>query len=279
MRDDHIYRETRWLAAFIVPFLVAAFYILYLRTGETKELFPWEIKAPMSAMMLASAYIGGAYFFARAVFEIRWHHIAVGFLPVATFAALMGIATILHWNIFNHLHFTFYIWVALYFTTPFLVLGTWLRNRRTDPGTPEPDDFVFPPIARYIIGGIGLANLIVSIALFIQPALMINIWPWALTPLTARIVGALYALEGVFGIYLAADARWSAAKLTVETEFVSAVFILIAIVRTWYTFNPANPASWIFAINISAVVLVIPIFYLYLEGRRRRATRIAKPLA
>ena len=157
MHDDRIYRETRWLAAIIIPFLVAAAYILYLRTGETKELFAWTIQAPMSAMVLASAYIGGAYFFGRALWSPRWHRIGLGFLPVTAFAFFMGIATILHWTSFNHSHIPFVIWVALYFATPFLVFGAWLRNRRTDPGTAESEDFVWPGPIRCIVGGVGAA--------------------------------------------------------------------------------------------------------------------------
>src|SRR5438067_1745191 len=92
VRDDRIYRATRWLAAFIVPFLVAAFYILYFRPTETKQLFAWEIKPTMTAMMLGAIYIGGAYFFVRAVGAQRWHWIKIGFVPVTIFASLLGIA-------------------------------------------------------------------------------------------------------------------------------------------------------------------------------------------
>ena len=37
------------------------------------------------------------------------------------------------------------------------VLGTWLRNRRTDPRKAEIDDFVWPPWVRFILGGAGAA--------------------------------------------------------------------------------------------------------------------------
>src|ERR1700730_10426958 len=92
LRNDHIYRETKWLSAFLVPFLVAAFYILYVRPTETKALFAWEIKPPMTAMMLGAVYIGGAYFFLRALLAPHWHWIKLGFIPVTTFAALLGLA-------------------------------------------------------------------------------------------------------------------------------------------------------------------------------------------
>jgi hypothetical protein len=270
MRDDRIYQATRWLAASIVPFLIAAFYILYLRPNETKELFAWEIQAPMSAMMLASAYMGGAYFFGRAVFARRWHQIGMGFLPVTAFASFMGIATLLHLDRFNQGHISFYTWALLYFTTPFLVLGTWLWNRRTDPGTPEAEDFVLPRIARYVIGSAALANLLVSLGLFLQPNVMVALWPWPLTGLTARVISGMFALQGVFGVCLALDPRWSAARILLESQWVSMLFILIALWRTWSTLDQTKPFTWVFVVSIVTILAAVPMLYVYVETRRRK---------
>ncbi len=140
VRDDRVLLATRWLSALIVPFLLAAFGVLYLLPDHTGELFAWNIQPRMTAMMLGEAYLAGAYFFVRAVLSPRWHWVAVGFLPVTTFATLMGISTILHWDRFNHGSFAFWTWVVLYFTTPFLVPAVWWRNRKTDPGTLDTRD-------------------------------------------------------------------------------------------------------------------------------------------
>jgi hypothetical protein len=142
VRDDRILPETRWLAALIIPFLVVAFIILYFWPHDTDKLFAWTIKPSMTPMMLAAAYLGGIYFFTRALLAKQWHLVKLGFLPVTAFASLLGIATILHWNRFNHSHISFYTWATLYFTTPFLVFAVWLRNRRTDRGTVEPSELI-----------------------------------------------------------------------------------------------------------------------------------------
>jgi hypothetical protein len=271
MPDDRIYTSTRWLAAVIIPFLVAAFYILYLRPSETKALFAWEIQAPMSAMMLASAYIGGAYFFGRALFSPRWHRIGLGFLPVTAFAACMGLTTLVHWDRFNHSHISFYTWALLYFTTPFLVFGVWLRNRRTDPHTPEVDDFALPRLARYVVGAAAVANLAIGLGLFLRPAFMVGVWPWPLTPLTARVIASMFALQGVFGACLAADPRWSAARITLESQLVTMAFILIALIRAWGTLDQAKPFTWVFVGSIAAIVIVVPMLYIRVERRRKTA--------
>jgi hypothetical protein len=192
--DDQIRWETRVLGALIVPFLVAAFTILYLHPDDTGRLFAWPIAPRMTAFLLGSAYIGGAYFFVRVVVERRWHRVAVGFLPVTTFATLMMVATLLHWDKFTHRNIAFVTWTALYATTPFLVLGVWLRNRVTDNDEPDPGDVDTPAVIRWVMGVLGALVLATGLLLFAFTTLLIAAWPWPLTPLTARVIGSCFAL-------------------------------------------------------------------------------------
>lgn len=274
-RDDHIYRETKWLAAFIIPFLIAAFYILFLRPTETGELFAWKINPTMTSMMLASAYIGGVYYFAGVLTARRWHHIKVGLLPVTAFASILGIATLLHWDRFNRSHISFFTWTALYMTTPFLVVATWLRNRVTDPGTPDPDDVLISVPWRWGMGIVGTIAIVISVLLFLQPALMIAVWPWPLTPLTARVTSAIYVLPGLVGLGIAFDSRWSSARLILQTQAFSILFILISAGRAWGEFNHSNPVTYLFVGGLTLLLIGISAYYLFMESRRKRNPTLA----
>lgn len=266
VRTDRTLPETRWISAIIVPFLVAAFGILYLFPDHTQQLFAWGIQPRMSAMMLGAAYIGGAYFFVRAAIDARWHWVKVGFLPVTTFATLMGIATILHWDRFNHGSIAFFAWVGLYFTTPFIVFLLWLRNRAKDPG-PLSHDLRVPHLVRLVIGIVGGLTLLTSIILFLQPSFMISIWPWQLTPLTARAMGALFALTGVGELAIALDARWSAVRIPLQSQMIGIVLIGLAMVFSWSNFHQANPLTWIFLASIVFLLVASPLVYLWMERR------------
>ncbi len=268
VRTDRILPETRWVSAIIVPFLVVAFGILYLFADHTQELFAWGIQPRMSAMMLGSAYIGGAYFFVRAATNARWHWIQVGFLPVTTFATLMGIATILHWGRFNHGSISFFAWVGLYFTTPFIVFLLWLRNRASDPG-PISHDLCVPRLVRLVIGIVGGLTLLTSIILFLQPGFMISIWPWQLTPLTARVMGALFALTGVGELAIALDARWSAARIPLQSQMIGIVLIGLAMILSWSNFHQTNPLTWVFLASIVFLLVASPLVYLWMERRAK----------
>ena len=269
--NDGIYLFTRLLAVFIIPFLVVAWIILYLLPQRTGELFAWPIKPSMTAMMLGAAYLGGVYFFARVVFAKQWHAIKAGFLPVTLFASLLGIATILHWDKFTHDHISFFTWTLLYFTTPFLVFGTWWFNRRTDPRILDTNDIPVPNWMRWLLGIAGAITLAISLLLFLLPQLMIGIWPWTLTPLTARVMGAMFALPGLVGLGIASDRRWSAARIILQAQAFSIGLILIAAVRSWSDFNPTSISTWLFIGGLSALLIGIIVLYVIMEARRKRS--------
>jgi hypothetical protein len=268
--DDRVGWETRVLGALIVPFLLAAFFILYIRPQDTGLLFAWPIAPSMTAFVLASAYFGGAYFFVRVVFERRWHRIAVGFLPVTTFAAFMMLATLLHWGRFTHGSVSFVTWVALYATTPFLVFAAWLRNRRGDPRVLEPNDVETPPVIRRVMGGLGALLLAVGLVLFVFANVLMAAWPWQLTPLTARVLGACFVLTGVFGLTIAQDRRWTAARIALQSQALAMSLILVGVVRAWSNFKSGKATTWLFVGGMSMLLVAIAVLYVILELERWR---------
>lgn len=269
-RDDQIYRETKWLAAFIIPFLIAAFVLLFFWPHDTDKTFAWTIVPSMTAMMLASAYIGGVYYFVGVITAKRWHHIKVGLLPVSAFASSLGVATVLHWDRFNHSHISFFTWTALYMTTPFLVVATWLRNRVTDPGTADLNDVLMPRLWRWVMGIGGVIGIVISLLLFLQPARMISVWPWQLTPLTARVIGAIFALPGMAGLGIALDSRWSSARLVLQAQAFSILFILISAARAWGEFNQFNLITYLFVGGLALMLIGSIAFYLFMESCRQQ---------
>jgi hypothetical protein len=264
---DRILPETRWVAVAVIPFLVVAFVILYILPQETERLFAWKLQPSMSAMMLGAAYAGGIYFFTAALLTKEWHKIKVGILPVTTFASLLGIATILHWDRFNHQHISFFAWSGLYFTTPFIVLAVWLRNRSQDSGQHRAKDVAIPLAIRLCVGAIGIVTMTISLFLFINPAVMIGVWPWTLSPLTARVMGAMFALPGVVGIGIALDARWSAAKIILQSQSFSILLILLAAILARQNFDWTNPIGWIFVGGLATMLAGIVILYIAMQDR------------
>ncbi len=267
--SDRIFIETRWVAGLVIPFLVIAFVILYFFPHSTARLFAWEIKSPMTAMMLGSAYAGGIYYFSGLLMTRQWHRIKVGLIPVTIFASILNVATILHWDKFNHGTLPFFAWVSLYFTTPFIVFALWLRNRGQDTNQPDTNDASIPTLLRFVLGAVGATTLAIAIFLFLNPALMIKLWPWTLTPLTSRVMSAMFSLPGMVGLGMALDSRWSSAQIILQSQGFSILLILAAVFRNRADFNWSTPGSWLFAGGLAGMLAGIIVFYAYFNGRKK----------
>jgi hypothetical protein len=256
------------LALVIIPFLLGAFVILDVFPMDTARLFAWPIKPTMTSMVLASAYFGGAYFFVRVLFERRWNVIKIGFVSVTLFAGLLGVATVMQWRVFNHRHVTFWLWAALYFTTPFLVFGAWLANQRAA-RTPATNELRLGRTAQWVIGLVGLLALVQGLVMFVAPQLMIPFWPWSLTPLTCRVIGAIFCL-GVAG--LGADPRRCSLTILLEVELIMIPLMLVAALRALRELHPHRVLTWLLGGGLVAVVVgSVYLWVAMTAGRRIRS--------
>jgi hypothetical protein len=268
VRDDRILPVTRWVARLIVPFLAAAFLVLYGVPGRTTEFFAWTIRPDMTPVLMGAGYGAGVYFFYRVATGDEWHRVAAVLPGIATFTWFMAVATVLHWGNFNHGHHTFYLWVILYAVTPVLVPAIYVHNRRTDPLEPSSDDVRLPRVVRTLAGGLGLLVALTAVVLFVAPGTMIGAWPWAVSPLTARVLAGWFALFGVVNGVAALDPRWSAARLAVQSQLLGFALVLVGVARSWADFDPSNPLTP--AVVGGMVLYLGAVLALYLRMERRR---------
>ncbi|MFC7230705.1 hypothetical protein ACFQMM_03550 [Saliphagus sp. GCM10025308] len=244
VHDDQVLSLTRWVARFIIPFLAAAFLVLYGLPDRTTEFFAWTIRPEMTPIIMGAGYGAGVYFFYRVSTVDAWHKVAPVFLGIATFTWVMAIATVLHWEKFNHSHHTFYLWVFLYAVTPLLIPTIWVLNRRTDSGEIAVDAICLPQAVRVLGGSIGVVLTISAVALFVTPELMIGAWPWTISPLTARILAGWFVLFGVVNGVVVLDPRWSAARILIQSQILGFTLVLIGVARVWDNFDPSNILTW-----------------------------------
>ncbi|MDF2049525.1 hypothetical protein [Arthrobacter sp. Cr_A7] len=267
---DRVLRPVRWLAAFILPFLLIAATILVFLPGRIAELFAWPIRPPLTGMILGSAYIGGIIFFAAVLRTGQWHRVRRGFLPVLVFAGLLGIATALHEGLFTR-NLSFFAWAVLYASTPFLVAAAALAQRRADPRLPGPHDVLIPDhVARALVGVGGVATL-TGLVMFLFPALFIQSWGWDLTPLTARTLGAVLSLTGFVNAPMVVDRRWSSYRVLFAAQLVSLVFILASVAVGSSDVHWERPAAWAFVTLVLLALVSYGALTLWAELRLRRA--------
>ena len=59
---------------------------------------------------------------------------------------------------------------------------------------------------------------------------MIPLWAWDLTPLTARVLGAVLSLPGVVAIGFLRDDRWSSFRILFQAQLLSLVAIVCSLI-------------------------------------------------
>ena len=230
-RDDRLLAPTRWVAAAIVPVLVAAFVLLYLFPDRTRQLWSWTVEPSMSALIMGGGYLSGAYFFARTARSGEWHRVGVGFVATTVFSSVLLATTVLHWDRFNYAHVSFWAWIVLYGSTPFLLPILWRNNQRTDPKTLLPPDAVIPRSLRLAVGVGGLAQLAVAVLLFGWPGSIAPHWPWHLNAATARSLSAFVAFPAVTWAWFLVEDRWSSFRITQQTATIGLTLLFLAALR------------------------------------------------
>lgn len=267
--DDRILPETRWASVAIAIILLVAFALLFFWPDDTDRMFAWTIRPRMTPLLMGTGYLAGSYVFIRMIFETRWHRAGQGFLPVAAFSVFMVLATLLHWDRFNHGHITFSMWVVVYVATSLLMPVLYLRNRAADPGTPEADDVLVPRAVGWIFGAMGAIMAAVALFLFLLPEAAISVWPWQLTPLTSRVIAGWYTLPAGIGIIALLERRWSALRYLVQASVMWMLLLLVAIARAWGDFDQANPLTWVYIGSIVGTLAGMAALYVAMEARRR----------
>ncbi|MBC7876137.1 MAG: hypothetical protein H7Y59_03115 [Anaerolineales bacterium] len=265
-KNDNIFPLTRIIALIVTPFLLLAFYILYLHPETSGERFAWEIKPDIMAAFMGAGYMAGAYFFINIIIGRTWHRVAAIFPAITAFTISMLLATIIHWERFDIRHLPFQAWLILYILSPFLISGLWFYNRQTDPRDLQVGDILVPNMLRIVIRVIGAALALTSIAGFVIPNLLIQTWPWELTPLTARVVSGWVSLVGFGSLYAATQQRWSSWRIVFETIGIWEILILLGgfiyiqdLKTGWF--------NWLFVIILLQLISLV-ILYFNIETRR-----------
>jgi hypothetical protein len=272
IRDDRVFRVTRWSGYIIAPVLFLAFVTLYFAPNQTGVYFAWEINPALTPLLMGAGYGAGVYFFYRVVTADEWHRVHVLFPGIAVFTLAMAIATYLHWEAFNHGHFSTWLWVFLYIATPILIPGLWLYNGRTDPRTPASDEAMIPSIVRWASGAVGVVLTLAILVLFVVPDLMINSWPWAVSPLTSRVLLGWAAVFSVVNVYFAFETRWSAAKIPIQSFVIWFALLLLGFGRSWTDVDPTNPVLWIVLGGITIYLVGLSGLYVLMERRNTEST-------
>jgi hypothetical protein len=221
-------------AAFV--FVAAAGVSLFLLSEQTNEFFAWTIKPPVTAAFLGCGYLAVATALGLGLRESDWAAVRVGVWVVATGLVLILITTLLHLDKF-HLHSPVWTakawawsWLFLYVALVPGLLAALRTQWRQPAATPAPGA-ALPAglrVAQWLLGGL---MAVMGAVLFMAPGSAEQLWPWSLTPLTARMVGSFYLALGVSLFAAARENDYARIRVASVAYVVFAVLQLVTALR------------------------------------------------
>src|SRR5437667_7407909 len=251
----------RWLLYAASSLVFLAGLQLSLLTEQTDTYFAWTIAPPLTAAFLGAAYWAAVPVELIAARETVWAKARVAVPAIWLFTILTLVATLVHFDRF-HLSSPIasaqgaaWFWLAIYAGVPvaMLLIG-WLQIR-----TPGGDPPRGPPAAtwmRALVLGQGVGMLAFGVGLSAIPDIIAPSWPWPLTTLTARAIGAWLIGIGVAALHANRENDVSRIRPLAGGYTAFALLELVAIARSTGNVNWSAPAAWV---HLAFLLSVLPL--------------------
>jgi len=242
-------RRFYWLAVVLVS-SVGVF--LFLLSGDTDRLFAWTIKPSLTAAFLGANYWAAIPLAVLSAREAVWANARLTYAVSLVFITLTMVATLLHLDKFQFDNVNGWLWTIVYVGIPPLLVVLIALQLRLPSGDPPRRR----PIERWLLP-IVFAQLLVVVtigtALFVAPSSADSLWPWTLTPLTSRTVGAwLLALAAGLAATLY-ERDWLRIRVAVPTFTAMPVLQAVALARYSDTVDWSSLSLWLYLVYLAGL--------------------------
>lgn len=180
------------LAALLVFLAGVQLFVFPLRTDE---YFAWTIASPMTAVFLGASYWSAIGLELMAARSPRWSGARIAIPAVFAFTTITLVVSLIHLDLFHLDHElslgtrgVTWAWLAVYTTVPILLVLAVVCQRRLSTAVPAPAGL--PRTVQVVLVALAVLLLGLGAALLLSPSWADGAWPWALTPLTGRAIGA-----------------------------------------------------------------------------------------
>jgi hypothetical protein len=248
-----------------VLLLIAGFQ-LFVLTQHTNRFFAWTISSPLTAAFLGANYWASLPLVYMSSRQRYWSHVRTVIWGVLVFTTLTLVATLLHLDRFHladpllSARGAAWAWLAVYLLFPLTLLIITLHQLRLqgeDPARQDP----LPQLMRLLMAGQAVVMVVLGVVLFAFPRL--PAWPWTLTPLTGRAVGAWLVGIGIISAQVTRENDWERVRVTMPGYALVGALQLVAILRYSDEVAWSRPHAAIY------VIVLLSIFGLGCYGTMR----------
>ena len=232
---------------------------LTLLTEQTATSFAWTIQSFMTAAFLGAGYLASFILEFLAYKEKTWANARVAVPSVFLFTTLTLVATLLHLDKF-HLNnpvvsavVAAYLWLAIYIAVPIALLILLIYQIRLHGLTSKRKATLYTWM-RLVLAAQGTIMLVTGITLFISPATASTFWPWALTPLTSRAIGAWLIGIGVIALHMTWENDHVRNRIAYISYAVLGILQAVSLVRYAGEVNWYMAGSWVYLLFVISII-------------------------
>jgi hypothetical protein len=234
---------------------------LSLLSEQTDTHFAWTIHPPLTAAVLGAGYWASFVLELLSARERLWARTRVAVPAVLLFSALTLAITLLHADRF-HFHSPQLItragtwgWLLVYVSVP--VAMSWLLVAQLRQARPDPARIA--PLAswvRIVLTVQAAVMLGVGLPMLLVPAMMLGGWPWGLTPLTCRAIGAWAIGIGTIAAHAAWENDWWRLRPMMLSYTVLGVLQLTAVLRYRTDLDWSRAAAVVYVCFLATILLL-----------------------
>lgn len=231
--------------------VVVAGTILFGWPSDTDRLFAWTIASPATASFMGASYLSAILLQGYSLRGRCWEERRVAVPAVFVFSALTLVATVVHRDVF---HFDSdelvarvfaWTWLAVYILVPLSLAASWLLQQRVlvDGSSARVALPAWQRIGALLLGAV---IAVVGVLVFLAGSGATDYWPWSLSDLTAKVVGAWLVGVGLLLAHGALENDVISSRPAFASLSAAAVLYAATLLRHSGDVSWDGPPAWLY---------------------------------
>ncbi|HEX2914417.1 MAG TPA: hypothetical protein VH186_26695 [Chloroflexia bacterium] len=216
---------------FVIANAYAGAISLMVFPDNTENLFFWKITPPINSAMFGGLYLVAGTAVLMATLHGRWEKARYLFPMIFCFSGLLLLTTLLHTDkLIPGVRLTY--WLAVYIVA-FLagIFFFWWHERRESNWQVVQQPIKLGTRLVALVAGTGIALYV--LVSFVAPQVVIDQWPWPITPLMVRVFASWLSALGAGLLWFAVERDWGRVHNLVN--LLSVVPVLTILLLLLYT--------------------------------------------